>query len=118
MTNAKRNAIIRDIFAVDNLDALRDLQQAVNQRWSELESRGALNFKVGDSVKFTSRKRGGVQVGIVKKINRKTIAILVGNVTWRVSPSLLAPMHDNSNALSDISKVTGFPIQDFSKKTK
>ncbi len=118
MTNTKRNALIRDIFNVDTIDSLRDIQKALNQRWTELESRQSLNFKIGDSVKFTSRKRGGVVVGTVKKINRKTIAIVVGNVTWRVSPSLLSPLHENSDLLSDVSKTTGFPIQDFSKKTK
>lgn len=98
MSNS-RNTIIRDIFNVASIDDLRDIQRAVNQRWGELESRGALNFKIGDSVKFTSRKRGGgVQVGTVKKINRKTIAVVVGNVTWRVTPSLLSPLHENAAA--------------------
>ncbi len=80
--------IIRDIYGVDSIEGLRDIQRAVNQRRNELESRGALNFKVGDSVKFATPKRGS-QVGIIKKINRKTIAVLVGNVTWRVTPSFL-----------------------------
>ena len=95
---SNRNATIKSIFAVDSIEDLRDIQKALNQRWTELESRESLNFKVGDSVKFTSRKRGGVQIGIVKKINRKTIAIAVGNVTWRVSPSLLSPLHENASA--------------------
>ncbi len=95
---SNRNETIKAIFAVDSIEDLRDIQKALNQRWTELESRQSLNFKIGDSVKFTSRKRGGVQIGIVKKINRKTIAILVGNVTWRVSPSLLSPLHENASA--------------------
>ena len=94
----KRNDIIRDIFAVDSIEDLRDIQRTITQRRSELESRGALNFKIGDSVKFSSNKRGGIQVGIVKKINRKTIAVAVGNVTWRVTPSLLSPMHKSAAA--------------------
>ncbi len=94
----KRNDIIRDIFAVDSIEDLRDIQRTITQRRSELESRGALNFKIGDSVKFTSRRHGGIQVGTVKKINRKTIAVVVGNVTWRVTPSLLTPLHKNAAA--------------------
>jgi len=94
----KRNTIIRDIYSVDSIDTLRDIQLAINQRRGELESRGALNFKIGDSVKFTSNKRGGIQIGIVKKINRKTIAVVVGNVTWRVTPSLLSPLHKSAAA--------------------
>ena len=81
--------IIRDIFAVDSIDDLRDINLAIKQRWSELDAREALNFKIGDSVKFNSRKRGGILTGIVKKVNRKTVAVLVGSVTWRVTPSLL-----------------------------
>lgn len=98
MTNTKRNAVFNYIYNVDTIDSLRDIQKALNQRWTELESRNALSFKVGDSVKFTSRKRGGVLIGIVKKINRKTIAITVGNVTWRVSPSLLSPLNEKAAA--------------------
>ena len=93
---SNRNATIKAIFAVDSIDDLRDINLALKQRWSELESRGVLNFKVGDSVKFTSRKRGGVQVGIVTKVNRKTIAVKVGNVNWRVTPSVLSPLHKNA----------------------
>ena len=98
MTNAKRNALIRDIFAVDTIDSLRDINQALKQRWNELEARGVLNFKVGDSVKFTARKRGGVQTGIVTKVNRKTVSVLVGHTTWRVTASLLSPLHKNAAA--------------------
>ena len=95
----KRNSIISDIYSVDSIECLRSIQLAVNQRRSELESRGALNFKIGDSVKFTSRKRGGMTcTGIVKKINRKTIAVVVGNVTWRVTPSLLSPLYKSAVA--------------------
>ena len=82
------NTIICGIYEVNSIEGLRDIQRAVNQRRNELESRGALNFKIGDSVKFATPKRG-TQVGIVKKINRKTIAVVVGNVTWRVTPSFL-----------------------------
>ncbi|MEK0340271.1 MAG: hypothetical protein QQN46_08670 [Nitrosopumilus sp.] len=94
----KRNSIISDIYSVDSIECLRSIQLAVNQRRSELESRGALNFKIGDSVKFTSRRHGGIQVGTVKKINRKTIAVVVGNVIWRVTPSLLSPLHKSAAA--------------------
>ncbi len=85
------NTIIREIYGVDTIDGLRDIQRAVNQRRSELESRSALEFKIGDSVKFGTKCRG-TQEGIVKKINRKTVAVLVGGITWRVSPSLLIPV--------------------------
>jgi len=94
---SKRNDIIRDIFAVDTIDDLRDINLALKQRWNELESRGVLNFKVGDSVKFNAKRRG-VQTGIVKKVNRKTVSVLVGNATWRVTPSLLTPLHKNKAA--------------------
>ena len=95
---SNRNATIKAIFAVDSIDDLRDINLALKQRWSELESRGVLNFKVGDSVKFTARKRGGVQHGIVTKVNRKTVSVLVRNTTWRVTASLLSPLHKNAAA--------------------
>jgi hypothetical protein len=88
--NATRNTLIRDIFKITTVEDLRDINLALKQRWNELESRGALNFKIGDSVKFNAKRT--VQFGIVKKVNRKTVAVLVGNVTWRVTPSLLRPV--------------------------
>jgi hypothetical protein len=94
---SNRNTIIRDIFAVATIDELRDINLALKQRWNELDARVALNFKVGDSVKFNAKRRGS-HIGIVKKVNRKTVSVLVGNTTWRVTPSLLAPMHENAAA--------------------
>lgn len=85
---ATRNTIIRDIFAVATITELRDINLALKQRWNELDARVALTFKVGDSVRFNAKRRG-VQVGTVKKVNRKTVAVLVGHTTWRVTPSLL-----------------------------
>ncbi len=93
-----RNTIIRDIFNVATIDDLRDINLAIKQRWSELESRAGLNFKVGDSVQFISRKRGGVQVGVITKINRKTIAVRVGYATWRVPPTMLSLTHKSAAA--------------------
>lgn len=91
-----RNTIVSNIFNVNSLDDLRYIQNAVRQRWGELESRGTLNFRVGNSVKFTSRN-GTILTGIVVKVNRKTISVRVDNVVWRVTPSLLSPLHENAS---------------------
>ncbi len=94
-----RNTIVSNIFNVNSLDDLRYISQAIKQRWGELESRGTLNFRVGNSVKFTSRKQGGrILAGIVVKVNRKTISVRVDNTVWRVTPSLLSPLHENASA--------------------
>ncbi len=96
MSNS-RNTIIRDIFNIASIEDLRDIGLAISQRRNELESRNALNFKIGDSVSFNAKRRG-VQVGTIVKINRKTIAVKVGNIVWRVTPSFLSPLHENAAA--------------------
>lgn len=97
-----RNTIVSNIFNVNSLDDLRDISQAIKQRWGELESRGTLNFRVGNSVKFPDRN-GSMFTGIVVKVNRKSVNVKVQQasgiqVTYRVAPSLLTPLHENASA--------------------
>lgn len=93
-----QNQLIRAIFAVETLDDLKGINQAARQRWSELESRGILRFRKGMSVKFRSRN-GGTIVGLVCRVNRKSVTVRVnGHMTYRVSPSLLSPLHKSETA--------------------
>ncbi|MGI0481621.1 hypothetical protein ACN4EE_12610 [Geminocystis sp. CENA526] len=49
------------------------------------------HVKVGDHVCFKD-KQGNEMFGIVTKLNSQTAGILVGNMKWRVSYSLLSPI--------------------------
>ena len=43
---------------------------------------------VGDKVTFDAKTRG-LQTGVLIKKNAKSFQVLVGNVTWKVGPTLL-----------------------------
>jgi hypothetical protein len=45
-------------------------------------------LKIGDEVQFDAKSRG-LKRGILIKKNPKTFQVLVGSVTWKVSPTLL-----------------------------
>jgi len=76
------------IFAIDNLEDLREAQSALAVRFRELQSRAAHSFNKGDKVKFTTRS-GEIITGTVAKINQKTVTVNTPNSTWKVSGSLL-----------------------------
>lgn len=77
------------IFAIDNLEDLREAQNALNARFRELQRRMAVSFRVGETVKFKSRA-GKTITGTVQKINQKTVKVQssTGNM-WTVTASLL-----------------------------
>lgn len=81
------------IFAIDNLEDLREAQSALNVRFRELQTRAAYAYSKGDKVGFKT-KNGSWITGVVTKINQKTIEVRAdaGN-TWKVSPSLLSKVH-------------------------
>jgi hypothetical protein len=87
-------SINKAIFAIDNLEDLRDAQSALNARFRELQRRAAVFFQVGDKVSFKSRTGENI-TGIVNKVNQKTISIKTASTlsnpasNWKVSPSLL-----------------------------
>lgn len=76
------------IFAIDNLDDLREVQNALNVRFRELQRRAAVSFRVGDKVQFKSRS-GQIITGTVQKINQKTVSVNTPTSNWKVSASLL-----------------------------
>lgn len=85
------------------LDALADPKIAmtndqIKQAWALLKTRhtnntaaAASNFRIGDEVEFESKslRNFGTKRGIVKKINVKSITVMVGDQRWTVSPALL-----------------------------
>jgi len=54
--------------------------RAKGKTWNEL--------KLGDNVIFNAKTRG-IKRGVLIKKNSKTYQVLVGSVTWKVSPTLL-----------------------------
>ncbi|MBS98352.1 MAG: hypothetical protein CMI01_06710 [Oceanospirillaceae bacterium] len=81
-----------------SIDQLLELNKVICQRIDELQDRETLQalsqLRVGLKVTFESRE--GPVVGIVTKINRKSVIVLAedGSKQYKVSPELLRPLRD------------------------
>lgn len=80
------------------IEQLLELNHAVCRRIDELRDRETLQalsrLRVGIKVTFESNH--GTVVGIVTKINRKSVMVLDedGSSRYKVSPGLLTPLHE------------------------
>ena len=85
------NEIIQAVQNITNEEELQALNSFIVDKLRLIHSQkqfaAAVQFKIGDQVRFDSR-RGPVE-GTVIKINKKTIHVKDGMTTWKVSPSLL-----------------------------
>ncbi len=81
-----------------SIDQLLELNKVICQRIDELQDRETLQalsqLRVGLKVTFEGRE--GPVVGIVTKINRKSVIVLAedGSKQYKVSPELLRPLRD------------------------
>ena len=81
-----------------SIDQLLELNKVICQRIDELQDRETLQalsqLRVGLKVTFESRE--GPVVGIVTKINRKSVIVLAedGSKQYKVSPELLRPLRE------------------------
>jgi len=82
------SAATKAIFDIDNLDDLREAQNALNARFRELQLRAAHSFRIGEKVTFKTRT-GEIVTGVIKKINQKTVSVQTATTNWKVSASLL-----------------------------
>jgi ribosomal protein L35AE/L33A len=81
--------IIRGDFTNDQLDSI---VIAVKFARNTIAKRNKSSLWVGDTVKFTSSRRGELIMGTVQKINRKFIVVRENgnrNLTWRVPANML-----------------------------
>jgi hypothetical protein len=81
-----------------SIDQLLELNRVICQRIDELQDRENLQalsqLRVG--LKVTFQGRDGVVLGIVTKINRKSVIVLGedGKKQYKISPGLLRPLRD------------------------
>lgn len=69
-------------------EQIRELWVLCRDRIRQLDRSTAVKFKTGQGVQFVD-KNYNIQVGKVVKVNTKTVKVLVGPMTWTVSPNLL-----------------------------
>ena len=82
------NDIVDTIMQMDT-DDIEHVINAVRSRRDMLSIKAKAQFRLGDRVKFFSRRNQEEVVGTVNKINRKKIQVTVGAVTWTVPPTML-----------------------------
>lgn len=79
-------AIIQGSFSNDQLSSIIDAVKFARARLAEQAKR---NFRIGDSVQFTSTKTGVTYTGTVEKIAIKFITVNTGQGRWKVPASML-----------------------------
>ncbi|WP_027950890.1 hypothetical protein [Haliea salexigens] len=81
-----------------SIDQLLELNRMICRRIDELQDRETLQalrqLRVGQKVSFEAQE--GPTMGIVTKINRKTVIVLGedGRKQYKISPGLLRPLRD------------------------
>jgi uncharacterized protein YkvS len=81
-----------------NIDQLLELNRMICRRIDELQDQENLQAlsRLHVGLKVTFESRTGLTMGIVTKINRKSVIVLAENGTkqYKVSPELLRPLRD------------------------
>lgn len=71
-------------------DELVSMWQAVKYNREKLAKKTVWSLTHGADVKFTNSRNGQTYTGKVKKINRKTVKVLVGATIWTVPAAMLS----------------------------
>ena len=82
------NEIVETIMQME-ADDIEHIISAVRNRREMLSIKAKAQFRIGDRVKFFSRRSQEEVEGTVDKINRKRIVVSVGAVSWTVPPTML-----------------------------
>lgn len=83
------------IWEIDSPEEIQELWGILKARHGQIRERLVHLFRKGDRVSFY-KDNGEKAYGIVDKVNRKTVSVLVGeHEMWRVSPSLLTMKSDD-----------------------
>jgi hypothetical protein len=72
-----------------NNDELESIISAVVFARNQLARQNKYAFRVGAEVQFTSNRTGQTMIGLVNKVNRKTMLVQVGSRIWRVPANML-----------------------------
>ena len=80
------SAIMFGDFSNDELTSIMD---AVTYARAQLRATKIREFTKGDTVKFTSTKRGVTVVGTVTKVAIKYVTVKEGTMLWKVPANML-----------------------------
>lgn len=91
--NTRVKTAIESIYALQDIEELRAIYDAIKLKQNALAREGIQSVKKGDVVSFVGRQ--GKVVGKVTKVNRKTVMVLGGmsngifNTTYKVPASMI-----------------------------
>ena len=77
------------MFGTFSNDELTSIVNAVQYARAQLGKQKIRQFVKGDTVKFTSTKRGVTVVGIVTKVAIKYVTVKEGTMLWKVPANML-----------------------------
>ena len=89
------NDMVDSIMQMD-ADDIEHVVNAVRSRREMLSIKAKAQFRIGDRVKFFSRRNQEEVEGTVHKINRKKIVVSVGAISWTVPPTMLERVENNA----------------------
>jgi len=72
---------------IRDLNELRLIRSAINDRIKEVGYRIKYELRIGDSIIVTSKK--GVEEGIIEKVNRTRAVVRMNGTSWNVPFSMI-----------------------------
>ena len=84
----ERKEFLADLMQIRDVNELRLIRSAINDRIKEISSRVKYELKKGDTIIVTSKK--GVEDGIIEKVNRTRAVVRMNGSSWNVPFSMIA----------------------------
>ena len=84
----ERKEFLMKVMQIRDVNELKLIRTAINDRIKEVSSRIKYELKKGDAIIVTSKK--GVEDGIIEKINRTRAVVRMNGTSWNVPFSMIA----------------------------
>ena len=84
----ERKEFLEILMQIKDMNELKLIRSAINDRIKEVSSRIKYELKKGDAIMVTSKK--GVEDGIIEKINRTRAVVRMNGTSWNVPFSMIA----------------------------
>lgn len=97
------NELVKNIYEIPDIESMKIVQEAFHTRWNELQTRennrAKVGLKVGDRVKWMSRRSRREEFGKLIRKNRSTAAVEVEptGMEWRIPFGMLSKADRGGN---------------------
>ena len=83
----ERRELLATLMSIDDINELKLMRSAINDRIEEVGSRVKYQLSIGDSVIVTSKK--GVELGTINKVNRTRAVVDLEGTLYNVPFSMI-----------------------------